>query len=366
MACGLAGRGYQVTVGTGYHPDRGPEIPGANPTVKQFKVSGTGNLREGVHGEVSAYRDFVANFRGDFIICHCWQIWSTDIAMTVFARTPAKKIFASQGINAHMVGWHREFPWGFGEWFGWVPYVLRLPFFLRKFSRVVFVSKHVDRHRFFDQWVAKLIRHPGIAVIPNCADPGKFSQPLADFRAEYGIREGCLFLCVANYGTRKNQELAVRAFRQARLPGATIVFIGSEFNEYQAMVRDLDQELAKSHPEGRVVFLEKISRDMTMAAFKACNVFVLTAKEETQPFVLIEAMACGKPFISTESSGCIAELAGGFVVHTEQETSEKMKYLSENPDACNALGQAGREDVLAHYTCEHVVDAFDKLLRSLT
>jgi glycosyltransferase involved in cell wall biosynthesis len=365
-ACGLAGRGYRVTVATGYLPDRGTRAADANPLVRQFRVGGNSSLRVGIHGDVAAYQEFIANFPGDFIICHGWEVWTTDLAALVFHKTPAKKVLVSHGFSAHLVHWHRRFPWGLGQWLGWLPYVVRLPFLMRKFLRVVVLSKRLDRRRFLDHRVARLTGYRGIAVIPNGVDPGAFDKPLPDFRHEYGIGGGCLFLCVANYCTRKNQELAVRAFRKARVAGAILVFIGSEFNEYQTMVRDLDQELATSHPEGRVVFLEKINRDMTLAAFKACDVFVLTSKDETQPIVLLEAMACEKPFISTESSGCIPELVGGLVVHTEQETSEKMKHLSEHPEARKALGQTGREDVVAHYTCERVVDAYDELLRSLT
>jgi glycosyltransferase involved in cell wall biosynthesis len=366
MACGLVERGYQVTVGTAYHPDRGPEIPGENPSVKQFKVSGSGNLREGFCGEVSVYQEFVATFPGDFIICHAWQTWSTDLAIPVFSRTRAKKVFTSHGFSAHLLQWHDRFPWGLGQWLGWQPYVARLPFFLRRFSRVVFLSKLADWHRFFDNQVARLTGYRGIAVIPNGVDATVFDKPLPDFRREFGIEEGCMFLCVANYCTRKNQELALRAFRKARIAGATLVFIGSEFNEYRTMLCDLDQQLAKSHPGGRVLFLEKINREMTLAAFKACSAFVLTSEDETQPIVLLESMACGKPFISTESSGCISELDGGFVVHTEQETSDKMKYLSEHPEVRATLGRAGKQDVLAHYTHKRVVDAYDELLCSLT
>jgi len=363
MAVGLAARGYQVTVGTGYHPERSPDLPGANPTVKQFRVTGSASWCEGYQGEVDIFREFVAGFAGDFIICHCWQIWSTDLAVPEFGRTPARKILASQGFTAQLIHWHRRFPWGLGQWIGWVPYTIRLPFFLKKFTHVVFVSQHTDQHRFFDHWLARLIGHPGVAIIPNSVDPEKFKQPLSDFRKEYAIGPGLMFLCVANYTTRKNQALAVRAFRQAQIRGATLVFIGSEFNPYQAFVRNLDLELAQSYPSGHVRFLERINRELTLAAFNACDVFVLTATEETQPFVLLEAMACGKPFISTESSGCIRELAGGVVVNSEQEISAQMKWLSENPAVRRTLGKAGREAVDASYTCERVVTAFEELLR---
>jgi glycosyltransferase involved in cell wall biosynthesis len=364
-ANGLAGRGYRVTVATGYLADRGPESAGANPSVKQFKVDGNASWRVGFRGEVAAYQEFIANFQGDFILCHSWETWTTDLAAPVFHKTTAKKLLASHGFTAHLVHWHNRFPWGLGQWLGWLPYAVRSPLLMRKFSRVVLLSNRLDWQRFFDHRIAKLTGYRGIVVIPNGVDPRAFDQPLTDFRREFGIGEGCLFLCVANYFIGKNQELAVRAFRQARIPGATLVFIGSEFNEYQAMVRDLDHNLAESHPEGRVVFLQKINRDMTLAAFKACDVFLLTSKTENQPIVLLEAMACGKPFISTECGGCIAELPGGIVARSEQQISEQMKHLAESADARQALGEAGRNGCLTRYTHERVVDAYQKLLESL-
>jgi len=362
-ACGLVARGYQVTIGTGYHPDRKPDPVGANPAVKQFKVTGSSSWRIGFHGEVVEYQKFVASFCGEFIMCHAWQSWTTDLAMPLFRATKARTIMVSHGFIAHLIPWHCRFPWGLGFWASWLPYTLRLPFFLKSFSRVVFLSKRTDNHRFFDHWLAHRLRHPGIAIIPNTVDSVRSNQPLPDFRHEFSLGSGLVFLCVANYCDRKNQELAVRAFRNTRLTGATLVFIGSEYNAYQIGVQKLDQELTQSCPEGCVVFLEKISRELTIAAFKACDVVVLTAKQETQPIVLIEAMAFGKPFISTESSGCIRELAGGIVVDSEHEISQQMRRLAENHNDRHALGNAGQKAFSAHYSYDRVVDAFEALLR---
>ena len=362
-ACCLAARGYEVTVGTGYHPDRQPNPIGANPSVTQFKVAGSASWREGFHGEVAEYRNFVASFHGEFIICHAWQAWTTDLAIPLFRAAKARTIMVSHGCDSHMIHWHPRFPWGLVQWAGWFPYALRLPLFLKIFSRVVFLSKCSDYRRFFDHWLACRLRLPGIAIIQNTVSGDGVDQKLPNFRQELHIGAGILFLCVANYYTHKNQELALRAFRKARLSEATFVFIGSEFNSYQAKVKKIDQELVRSCPDGRVIFLEKISRELTLAAFKACDVVVLTAKDETQPIVLIEAMAFGKPFISTKSSGCICELTGGLMADSEQEISQQMKRLAEKPDYRLALGQAGQKAYFADYRNDRVVDAFVELLQ---
>ena len=102
-ARGLASRGFRVTVATGYLPDRGAQAADANPVVKQFRVGGTSNLRAGIHGDVAAYQEFIANFPGDFILCHSWEAWTTDLAAPVFSKTPAKKVLASHGFSVHLV-----------------------------------------------------------------------------------------------------------------------------------------------------------------------------------------------------------------------------------------------------------------------
>src|SRR5216684_1294712 len=77
----LVRRGHEVTVATGFDPARivAPET-NQNPCVAHFKISGTGNLRSGFRGEIKEYQDFIRRWKGDIIMCHCWQSWTTDLA----------------------------------------------------------------------------------------------------------------------------------------------------------------------------------------------------------------------------------------------------------------------------------------------
>jgi glycosyltransferase involved in cell wall biosynthesis len=182
--------------------------------------------------------------------------------------------------------------------------------------------------------------HPGMHVIPNSVEENKFTEIAGDFRTKYNVGDGLMVLCVANYSERKNQTLAVRAFRKANIPGSTLVFIGSEFNEYSEKVMKLDESLSRKSL-CRTIFLEGISREETQAAFACCDIFLLTAKQETQPIVIIEAMAAGKPWISTHT-GCIREMEGGVPVYSSQELVDWLKKLMSQPDLAASLGAEGR------------------------
>jgi glycosyltransferase involved in cell wall biosynthesis len=364
MAEGLAARGYEVGVVTQLHPERQPSSPGDNPRVYQFDVKGSPTWGCPARGQVEEMRRFIAGFDSDALFCHTLDATPTWLALGAFQQIRAAKALVSHGYVAHQVNWHPGFPWGLGQWLRWQPFVWRLPLLLRRFDRLVFLSRRTDWGRFFDHGVARMTRHQGIRIIPNGVDWRPASGSPADFRKRYGLERKLLFLCVANYCERKNQRLALRAFRRARLPGAALVFIGSEANDYSRLLSRLNEDLRKELPAGEVLILENMGRQMTQQAFGAMDAFVLSANAETQPIVLLESMAASKPFIST-NTGCVSELPGGLVVQTEAQLTGALQLLAADPSRRTALGEAGHAEYLAHYQREAVLDAYEELLREI-
>ena len=362
MAVGLSRRGHEVTVATTTHPNRsvtGGVIDGVR--VHEFLIQGAPNVRGGYSGEVKRYQDWLFSEGFDFIFCHCWYTWPTDLLMALADRLPAKKIFVSHGFSAQVVDWHPRFPWGLGAWLRFQPYVWRLPRNLRRFDWGIFLSERANLGRFFDRWVAERTGYRTYSVIPNSTDPGKFPKERGRFRKEFHLGDGLIFLCVANYCSRKNQALAVRAFRRARLAQATLVFIGSELAGYGESVRELDRELSRTQPDGRAVFLDAVPGDLTLAAFVDCDVFVLTAKAETQPVAIIEAMACGKPFIST-NTGCVSEFKGGIVASGEASIATTMRNLASDAALRAQLGAIAAQDARERFTNDRTLDTYEALM----
>jgi glycosyltransferase involved in cell wall biosynthesis len=363
MAEDFARRGHVVTVVTGCHPDRNGEDFGERIKVHQFRVEGSPNLLEGIHGEVEEFKRFVASFTGDVIIVQCWHVWSSALAEAVFSRTPhSKKVLMSHGFAAQVWVPQRRFPWGLGRWLGMQPWLWGFPRRLRRYDRVVINSHRANLGRFMDHLLAKATGYGKVSIIPNSTEPGKFEGPRGAFRGRHGLGDRLLFLNVANYSERKNQELAVRAFARARLRQAVIVFIGSTFNGYSEHVQRVAADLGLGPDE--VLFLEGVDRPETCAAFIDCDVFVLSAKAETMPFVLLEAMACGKPFVTTKT-GCVQDLVGGYVVRTETEMADRFRELAHDSERRAHLGRIGRAECLAKYTGDKVGEQWARLLEEL-
>jgi len=362
LARGLARRGHEVIVATEFHPHRLPDGPDANPRVVQFKLTGTSNWRVGVQGETAAYQDFLRQFDGDLIIFENWDAWCTMLAEPLLSQLPAKKILISHGYTTHVWIPQPKFPWGLGVWLGGLPLLFRSPWLLRRFDQLVVLSERRDFGRFLDHRMARWTGFKKVSIIPNGAFAREFNDPaLPDLRKEFGIGPGLLLLCVANYSDRKNQMLAVRAFRRAQLKDATLVFVGSEFNDYAEQARRQDAELQTEFPAGRVVWLEKLTRAQTCAAYCAADLFVLAAKAETQPIVLLEAMASQTPWLSTDT-GCVSELPGGLVARSEDELVKKMRELASSPALRQKLMAEGWAACQQTYDWEQVVAAYDRLI----
>jgi glycosyltransferase involved in cell wall biosynthesis len=355
-ARGLAELGHEVEVITAFNETRKPKhCPGV--TVHQFKAFEGGRALK--PGEIPGYQALVGQFAGDIIVSHCWGAWSTDCSLPVIAGHKAIKIFVSHGYSAHKWYPYRRFPWGIPSWLQGLPYVLTTIKALGIYDHIVFLSSRTDWGRYFDGRLVKWLRRPSSSVIPNGTYPQPSRENGALFRAELGIN-GFLALHVGGYYDRKNQPLALRAFVKAGLERGTLVFVGNEINEYARSLRELNVRINPDPERLRVLFLEKQSRDQIRAAYSAADLFILPSKEETQPLVVLDAMAAGTPFISTDV-GSVSELPGGLIAKNEPEMAALISRLAREMSLRTRLGNEGFNAASTRYNWNAVIDQYESL-----
>ncbi len=100
------------------------------------------------------------------------------------------------------------------------------------------------------------------------------------------------------------------------------------------------------------------------------DIFVYPTYHDAFPSVILEAMQCGLPVVST-SEGAIPDMieAGktGFVVdpHSVDQLTQKTEELIKKPQLRKAMGEAAREKFLREYTFEKfeqgLIDIFNKV-----
>ena len=364
QACGFAARGHEVTVATTFDARRTDAHTPGGVKVKQFNITGSFLVGQGYRGEVAAYQDFLVREPADIILIHCWQNWTVDMALPVLTKSSARKILLSHGFDAHLRVPSLHFARGYGVWLRSRPYVWRLPRLMRAFDRLVFLSGRPDSGRFYDLGVAQRVCPERVAVIPNGVHLAEFSRTRTEFRKACGLTTRHLLLNVANYCNRKNQLATLRDFMAANRDDATLMFIGGEFNDYQREMAREQEKLGQQFTKARVLCLEKIPKDQIYAAYQAADVFLLGAKHETQPLAILDAMAAGVPFLSTDT-GCVREFPGGLVVNSGPETKSAIHRLLDDGALRKTLGQQGRAACETKYDWERVLETYEKLFAQL-
>ncbi len=167
------------------------------------------------------------------------------------------------------------------------------------------------------------------------------------------------FLLIARLLGDKGVREYVQAARQVRALYPEVIFslVGWIDDNPDAITQtELDTWIS----EGAVHYLGRLMD--VRPAITACSVYVLPSYREGTPRTVLEAMAMGRPVITTDAPGCretVIEGVNGFLVPVKNaaEIARAMVSFIENPDQIIQMGKASRE--LAEYKYDvHKVNAF--------
>lgn len=104
--------------------------------------------------------------------------------------------------------------------------------------------------------------------------------------------------------------------------------------------------------------------------FGLFDAFAMSSANEGTPVVAIEALAAGRPVVSTDVGG-VADVVrhgeDGYLVPPGdvEALAGRLAELARDPERRTAMGEAGRARALERYDVERLVDDVDKLYREL-
>lgn len=127
----------------------------------------------------------------------------------------------------------------------------------------------------------------------------------------------------------------------------------------------LDAWRAQGHEarwQGWVTFEGRIDDDALQAAYRDCDIFVAPSRFESFGLVFLEAMRHGKPVIGCGVGGMVEVVEAGVSgllppPGDDSALAEAILKLAASPALRAAMGDAGHERFLRHYTSEHMVAA---------
>jgi glycosyltransferase involved in cell wall biosynthesis len=148
------------------------------------------------------------------------------------------------------------------------------------------------------------------AVDHDLFKPGDGGQARAAV-ARYGVTNPFV-LFVSSLWPYKNLEGLLRAWAIARgdLAGRQLAVIGAGADKYVASLRSLAVELGIASD---VIFVGGVPLEETVWFYRAADAFVYPSLNETFGLPILEAMACGCPVVTSDTSA-MPETAGGAAV----------------------------------------------------
>lgn len=201
-----------------------------------------------------------------------------------------------------------------------------------------------------------------IRVISNGVPEPKPLRSRSVVRAELGVRDDeLLALLVAMLRPEKQGGLFVDAVGVARRSGCPVKGV------IAGMGSDLPNVIARAAGvEGISILGERSDvADLMIAADVVC----LSSRVEGLPIAILEAMALGRPIVSTAVGG-VPEAVGpdaGLLVApgSADALAEALCVAARNPQTLLAMGRAARDRYVERYSMDRVVDTYAATLREL-
>ncbi|MBU4266634.1 MAG: glycosyltransferase [Candidatus Altiarchaeales archaeon] len=200
-----------------------------------------------------------------------------------------------------------------------------------------------------------------ITIIPNFVDAGEFNPAIdgSKVRERYGLGKERIVLFFGRLVPYKGVEYLIDAFKGVK--GATLVIAGRGPLKEKLMKR------AKKIPGVRFIVPED---DEIPLLYSCCDVFVLPSVTRAEAFgiTLLEAMASGKPTITTNMSGMPSVVGDtGILVKPKdsKELSKAIQKLLSDKNLRKDLGEKARTRVGEEFTLPLVVEKTERLYNEI-
>jgi glycosyltransferase involved in cell wall biosynthesis len=198
-----------------------------------------------------------------------------------------------------------------------------------------------------------------ITVICNGVDVRRYGQPVdeASVHNQLGLDAAAhLISVVATLKEQKGHRYLVEAMGTIvpRYPDAHALFVG-----HGALREELQNLVRRLNLDGHVHFLG--NRHDVPALLAASDLFVLPSLCEGLSMALLEAMASGRPIVATSVSGTnqvmIHSETGLLVAPRDSHAlADAITQLLSDPARAQAMGQAAKRHVEAHYSAQKQAD----------
>lgn len=202
-------------------------------------------------------------------------------------------------------------------------------------------------------------------VIPFGVDLKKFDSCAWGKVEGYRKKYGDFILFVGRLSYYKGVDYLLRAMKKV---DANLIIVGT--GKLEEKLKWLSRKIGI---EDKIIFLGKVGDDELVDLYNACAVFALPSiyKSEAFGIVLIEAMACGKPIVSTElgtgTSWVNQNRKTGFVVEpgNAKSLTTAINKILKDRGLAKEFGENARKRVIREFTLKKMIEHHKDLYKNL-
>lgn len=189
---------------------------------------------------------------------------------------------------------------------------------------------------------------------------------------EYCPAKNFVVLIVAHFVEKKGHEILLKAVQRMGRSDVEVWVVGGPINSVAHV--DVPAIVERLGLQPQVAFFGKLSGAALKAVYHACDVFCLPSRvdrfgdSEGFPTAIIEAMACGKPVITTRHVE-IPRIVDQIVVDENDvgALAEALEHLYASPARRDVLGARNRELAEVYFTGRNMderLGLFEQLART--
>ena len=245
-------------------------------------------------------------------------------------------------------------------------FLLKIFYRLNSVNKIISVSREVENILEKDY----NIRRNKLKTIYNCIDlnyiNGMMEEEILEFKHIFDDDSIIKFINVGRLDFVKGHKYLIEAFSKVKrqIPYSKLIIIG------EGPLRDeLEQTIRKKKLENEILFLGFKSNPFKYMA--KSDIFVLSSIMEGLPMVLLEALACGLPIISTDCETGPREIINngqyGFLVNVmdAKDLSEKMILLASDTKLKEKYSKLSLNRA-NYFEIERIIDQWVNLIDKFT
>jgi glycosyltransferase involved in cell wall biosynthesis len=212
--------------------------------------------------------------------------------------------------------------------------------------------------------VGQMVTPVSFSIIPNVADTNFFNDKFLRDENKNVFR----FIHVSVLNHQKNPEGILRAYEKfcKEFSSTELVIVGDNFTQLEQYASELEIPVKNIFFKGLIPY-EKVAEEM-----KRADALVMFSRFENLPCVIIEALCCGLPVISTNVGG-IPELideSNGILINNEDEDallhSVQQLYLSYKNYDRHQIAETAQKNFSYQAVGEQIHDAYREVLSKIS